>query len=160
MFEPILQQETDRRVGMTGGASGSELNEGAWEMIVLPREGQPPLRFKGRRLTRHWRVLGAETIIFIELWQRRAGGVVVAHSDCRAQKIVTQCTRFADLNVAVEHLEARCADQPDTLAVTGEPVSIFSDLIHHMAFSQHFAQLVGETLAVWCDMPQLRKDRS
>lgn len=160
MSQPILQHDASRPVGTGGAASGADLSEGIWEMVALPRKGQPPLRFKGRRLTRHWRLLSSETQIFIELWQRRAGGVVVAYSTCSAQATLTECIRFGDLNGAIEHLESLCIGQAETLAMTGAPLVIFRDLVHRLAFNQQFSLLVGETLADWCQMPPLKKDRS
>jgi hypothetical protein len=51
-----------------------------WQMTVLRRAANPPLRFRGRRLSCHWHHRPGNATLAISLWQKHAGGFVVAFS--------------------------------------------------------------------------------
>lgn len=140
----------------SGAGSGADLTPVAWGTAVVTRADKPPLRFKGRRLALHWRDPFAGRRIMVELWQRQAGGFVVAHSLGATSQAKTEGVRVKDVDAAMSYLEACCAAAPVDFVASGPPAQVLNDLQHRMVFDQHFALLVGAALADWSVMPSLK----
>lgn len=149
--------DTAKPEPLAGPRSGADLACGAWGTAVVVRADKPPLRFKGRRLMLHWRDPSLGNRIVIELWQRQAGGFVVAHSLGGASEARTHAVRVKDLDEAMSYLEDLCAAMDDNFAASGKPAEIFIGLQQRLVFDQHFALLVGVALADWSVMPNLKE---
>ena len=119
-----------------------------WDMVVLGRYKQPPLRFKGQRIAHLRRAFEPDVDLFIDVWARRKGGDVVSYNGFA----VSSLQAYADVVACVEdvgiHLETVCARKLDTLQVAdiGKIVSV---ALRYHAFHQEFAVLVGDFLAMF-----------
>lgn len=129
-----------------------------WEMAVIPRAGQPPLRFKGQRRGVMHRPLSADAGLLIALWARRKGDFVLAYSDVAGGHARPQAMVFADQSQAIDHLEAVCAVAAVLTPQTDLPVAL-SDALNAMRLQQEFAILVGDFLAA-LDAFDARQDRA
>jgi len=118
-------------------------SEDDWAMRTVPRLGGPPLRFKGRCLITH-----ADGSLFVTLWARRKGDLVLAYSYLSEGLIWPDAVVLEDLSDATDYLEEVCAiltapvEQPVTALTLGALVSRFDH-------TQRFAHLVGQALADW-----------
>ncbi len=151
MPQPALRAEFGRPDLSPASWSGADLGCGDWGTVVVSRADKPPLRFKGRRLTLHWRDPFGGCRILVELWQRQAGGFVVAHSLGAGAK--TDGVRLKDMDAAMSYLEEKCQAPPDEFVAAGPPAQVFADLQRRMIFDQQFSLLVGTVLSDWAAMP-------
>lgn len=156
MPQPALRADTDDPPRAADPISGRDVAHGAWGTAIVPRIDRPPLRFKGRRLMQHWCATLGDGRIIIELWQRQAGGFVVAHSSMAATVGRTDGVRVKDLDAAMSYLEELCHTQDAELTLSGDLSTVLTTLHSRIHFDQHFARLVGTALEDWSTMPQTK----
>ena len=123
-----------------------------WHLVVQPRLGKPPLRFRGRCLSRACLRLAETDEVMISLWQKQKNGFVVCHSVANGQGAV-EAVAVASLQAAMDHLENTCAemhgpqpmDLPGDLSVAG----MVAEIARRGSFHQRFRILAGHVLAQW-----------
>lgn len=117
-----------------------------WEMAVIGRPGQPPLRFRGRRVAHLERVVTHDLAVFVELWARKKGDVVIVYSDVLDSSARSRAVVLSDVTDVANHLEAVCLSG----AVPGQNTAfpgLLADVVRARAHQQQFAILVGDFLA-------------
>lgn len=116
-----------------------------WDIVVLVRRDGPPLRFRGQRVAHQKRRLTEDCEVFVDVWSRKKGDYVVAHSDIRHGTMKTVAQVVDDLDDVAYYLEQCCKFAPTTLQVTDAAVAM-ANLIKSIALQQNFALLVGDFL--------------
>ncbi|MEO0745828.1 MAG: hypothetical protein AAFY49_10805 [Pseudomonadota bacterium] len=143
----------DDRVVHTAAAQDSFV----CEIVVLTRQGKPPLRFKGCLLTRHQVALSSHLDITVELWRRPKKGFVISYSYLDGARVGSKAIQISDLDEATDCLENVCANL-ETLAIKGGHADqLWTELHLHLCFKQHFHVLVADVLADWHLNPQLQE---
>lgn len=130
-----------------------------WSIVVLPRQGKPPLRVRGRQITHHVVNHCPGSEIAVTLWQRPKAGYVLAYSTCAGGTLGSEAIGFASAEAACAHLEGVCARLSAEGAASGMAPRAVEDrqddvlrkLQHAAQFAQLFPILVGEALAAWSD---------
>jgi hypothetical protein len=136
-----------------------------WQMTVLRRAANPPLRFRGRRLSCHWHHRPGNATLAISLWQKHAGGFVVAFSRPDPDGPVEDAAPAPSIPDAADLIEAqakRSVTPPQTLPQTPHrktapphgttPQSLIALLIkmqNHATNARVFQQITGEALSYW-----------
>lgn len=128
---------------------GAQVCPSPWGKQVLRRLGNPPLRFNGRRLSYHWRVLGADQRLEIALWERRQKGYVLGLSRLQGGDLRVDAVQFKTLGDATDFLEDMCQTEPASEDAQDHLLSLLLDLHLKLRFAQQFAILVGDVLADW-----------
>jgi hypothetical protein len=132
-----------------------------WQMTVLRRAANPPLRFRGRRLSYHWHHRPGNATLAISLWQKHAGGFVVAFSRPDPDGPVEDAAPTPSIPDAADLIEAQAkrsetpprtppektaaphATTPQTL------IALLIKMQNHATNAQAFQQITGEALAYW-----------
>ncbi|MDX8348477.1 hypothetical protein SLH49_10810 [Cognatiyoonia sp. IB215446] len=116
-----------------------------WEIVSLTRCKGPPLRFRGRRIAHHQREVTSETAIFVDVWARRKGDYVVAHSNLRSNAAPSDAYVMTEIDDVYEYLESRCRESYKLSELT-DAASAVAGMLRNLAIRQQFAILVGEFL--------------
>ena len=131
-----------------------------WTIAVLARVGKPPLRFKGRMITRRELDFGhptSPTPLRIELWEKAKTGFVLSFSQIEKGQIALSSHSFLTLPEARDFLERRCQD----LTVADLKAVDVDSLLHHLqlllCFRQRFGLLVSDVLAQWPFSPDIQE---
>lgn len=132
-----------------GARRGSELRHGEPQMVVCTRHGNPPLRFKGFILSRHWVSMSAEKTLKVDLFKRLKGNLVLSHSIISGTQIAIDALQLPDVATAAGHLEAVCAQLDATVIGTHEGALPWADAHFHLCFGQCFAMLIADVLDDW-----------
>ncbi len=122
-----------------------------WAIAVVARQGQPPLRFRGRRCAQSDHQVSSRCKLSITLWARRKGDVVLAYTEVSTGSPQPQAMVFQEQLQAVEYLEALCAEVPGGTCQTGVPIGI-PQMFQALALQQYFTVLVGDFLASLDDL--------
>lgn len=128
------------------------------ELIICARVDGPPLRFKGRLLVRHARMLRHGSELFAELWQRNAGGCTLAFSAWHRGAWQADAVKVRTLDEAVSTLESVCAAQraatpPDLVALGGDMADQLRRCARYAEEAEAFQHLMGRVLADWTALP-------
>lgn len=137
--------------------AGATLSPGNQEMAVLLRIDKPPLRFKGRRLTRHWQRLSHDMTLSVELWRQLNKGFVLSYSVLNQNKIGQKAIQISNVEEATDCLENVCANLAVPFTNTADISKIWTELQLHLCFKQRFTVLVGCVLADWHQCPQVQE---
>ena len=125
----------------------------AWDLVVLPRVSKPPLRFRGRCLSRDQVMIGPNDELFICLWQKQKGGWVVAHSTPADSGSGVDAVGVDTCHAAMAYLEERCAQLPPVSMpelVSGHSAAdLISKIARQCNFHQQFLVLAGHAMARW-----------
>lgn len=154
------QSKVDQNDDVTIGdspQSGCTLVPGDEEMVVLSRVDKPPLRFKGLRLTHHWRRLSPDLTISVALWQQINKGFVISYSVLHRGKIGQRAIQITDLEEATDCLENVCTNISVPVTPAQDVSKMWEDLQLHLCFKQRFSMLVGSVLADWYQIPNLQE---
>jgi hypothetical protein len=131
---------------------------GDWTMIVLRRDGAPPIRFSGRPIVRVSD--GAQSV---GIWHARTGGFVLSRST--GDGTGEAAGRYATGDETMTALEAYCAslDRPGEMPADrklAERLDI-ADLVEELALRSErrrsFRMLAGQALDAfdaWCAAPR------
>lgn len=130
-------------------ARGSDLRVGEPHMTVCNRHGNPPLRFKGCALSRHWVQMSSDILLNVELFQRLKGKFVLSYSIVIDARIVSDAVQLCDISAATAHLEAVCAKADAPLMDMREGAAPWADAYFYLCFGQCFAVLVSDVLDDW-----------
>lgn len=128
----------------------------AAQLVTCLRRDGPPLRFKGHRVT-HWDKASSDTTqLFVSLWSREAGGMVIAYSAWTGADWRPDAQKVATLEDAIVALEGICTDLVTAIPAL-PPISVgLADRLHSIAgHSQDihdFKALAGKALADWFDL--------
>lgn len=143
--------------GFGGAHSGSDLCPGAPEMIVCARHRNPPLRFKGCVLSRHWLQTSSGETLKVDLYQRLKGNFVLSYSVASRGQIASDAVQMADINAASLHLENTCAklDAPHFGAQQG--ALPWAEAHFYLCFGQYFAVLIADVLDDWQSLFTLKE---
>lgn len=136
---------------------GANLSYGDPEVVVLLRHGKPPLRFKGRRLTRHWISLSVENQISVELWQQINKGFVISFTICDSGQLGRKSIQVTNCAEATDCLENVCANLNPIAVPVNERKWSWADLHMHLCFAQKFNLLVADVLADWHSLSILQE---
>lgn len=128
----------------------------AAQLVTCLRRDGPPLRFKGYRVT-HWELVSSDQAqLFVSLWSREAGGMVIAYSAWNGADWRPHAQKLATIENAIVALEGICTDLVTTIPAL-PPISVgLADRLHSIAgHSQDihdFKALAGKALAEWSDL--------
>lgn len=147
-----------RAAAADAGQQGAITVPGGWEKQVVKRLGNPPLRFTGRRLCLHWRVLDAAQRIEVGVWERRQKGFVLGYTRLHEGQPRADAAQLKTLGDAADFLEDICQSDPMTASGDAPLFDLLSNLHLNLRFQQQFALLVGEVLAHWDAMPVAHPD--
>lgn len=145
--------DDDDRTGDVGPAAIPP----ACEIVVLTRQGKPPLRFKGCLLTRHEMSLSDHMDIMVELWRQPRKGFVVSYSYLDGSRVGSKAIQISDLDEATDCLENVCANLESLSMKSDQPDRLWTDLHLYLCFKQHFLVLVADVLSDWHLNPQLQE---
>lgn len=144
-----VASQVSKRAGFESARRGAVLISGMPEMIVCARQGNPPLRFKGRLLTHHWAHMSWEHSINVDLFQRLKHQLVLSYSVVSGSKIASHAVQMPDMHSATKHLETTC-DTFATAKIDPGTDSLASvDMHFRLCFGQHFALLIADVLNDW-----------
>lgn len=117
-----------------------------WDMVVLGRHGQPPLRFKGQRLAHLRRAMTCGAVVFIDIWARKKGDFVLAYSDFCGSRLKPDARVIGSVSEAADYLEMLCLTPPKTKLQADLPMTL-SGLLQRLGHQQQFSLLIGDFLA-------------
>ncbi len=137
------QQDT-----MPGGSGRATSIPDVWDMVVLGRQGQPPLRFKGRRIAHLRRVVTPQITLFIDVWARRKGDFVIAYTHISGTDLGLDAHVMADVNDVADHLEMLCR-HPLGPAQCGHVADTLLGMLRALALQKYFSILVGDFLSLF-----------
>lgn len=124
-----------------------------WYLVLQPRLGKPPLRFRRRCLSRARVQLALGDDVVIGLWQKQKGGFVVSHSIVSDSLGAVDAIAVASVAAAMDYLEGVCAvicspgstDLPDVSGI----VELITEIARRRSFRQQFQIMAGHVLAQW-----------
>ena len=121
-----------------------------WPMQSVRRAGSPPLRFHGRALLSVGDMEGDHKSPALRLWQRKAGGFVIEHSDWIAEGPEGTAHRADTLDAVMTQLEERCAAlDAEGTEDTSKGVDLFASVLRRSRradWVREFRWTVGEAL--------------
>ena len=124
-------------------------------MHSVSQIGLPPLRFKGRVLSRH-QGDDPHAALFVSLWSRKTSGdVVLGYSELDADLIRPHAIVAETPGAAAEALERLCQRMPDSLQIPLSDDLGLTRLHRALGYHQGFSRLVGAVLADWDARPDL-----
>nr|RDS97007.1 hypothetical protein DWF04_04185 [Cereibacter sphaeroides f. sp. denitrificans] len=149
-----------------GATAASACRSGSLEFSQqsFPREGAAPLRASCRLVSRRSAAMPGQPDLFIDLWGRKRGGFVIAHSLLGGSGTGKTATGARDLEEAMSVIEAYCR----TLSTgpAGHPLSpeacaadLAEAIIELARFRDRrriFLGLAGEALDDWQAYPACR----
>jgi len=125
-------------------------------LVVLPRRGKPPLRFRAALLCRHHCAGGSGPAMEIALWRRPGAGYALSLTRVDGGAVVADALQAADPTVLAEWLEQEALPAPATRRRKGRSPLAPGDLLPKLLDRQReaellreFRALVGEALADW-----------
>lgn len=128
---------------------GADLESKGWEEVTADRVDNPPIRFAGRQLTRHWTGIFATEALSITLWQRKKSGFVIAFTANVAGVLTLDSVAVDSLVEAMIFLEDYCAHPLIGIPPADRLVDSILHLHRTLTYTQVFSGLVGEALAAW-----------
>ena len=128
----------------------------AAQLVTCLRQDGPPLRFKGYRVT-HWELVSShQAQLFVSLWSREAGGMVIAYSAWNGADWRPHAQKVATIEDAIVVLEGICTELTKAMPAL-PPISVgLADRLQSIAGQSQdihdFKALAGKTLAEWSDL--------
>ncbi|ABN78166.1 conserved hypothetical protein [Rhodobacter sphaeroides ATCC 17029] len=130
----------------------------------FPREGAAPLRASCRPVSRRSAPVPGQPDLFIDLWLRRRGGFVIAHSLLGGCGTGKTATGAGDLEEAMSVIEAYCrtlstapaGHPPGPKACASDLAEAIIELARFRDRQRIFLGLAGEALDDWQACPACR----